>query len=577
MEPGLERRLSAIVAVDMVGFSRLVGQDEEGTIARQQRLHAEIIDPIIAGNNGRIVKTTGDGLLAEFGSAVGAAKASVAIQQSVTEAEQTIPLEKRIAYRVGLHVGDVIVNEGDIFGDGVNIAARLEALAEPSTIVASADAYRQFSGKLSAEFGSGGVRSLKNIVQPVEIWRWPADSVVAAPPLIKPAVVVPPFDSMSSNPDDQFFADGMAEDIITDLSRMPWFNVIAKNTAFASRDDPIDVNALAKELGVVYALEGSVRKSGDRIRVTAKFVDGATGASVWANRYDRVVTDLFDIQDEITTAIVSAIGPGFLSAEARRARTKDPSQLDAWECVMRGRPLIIQMGQAETTEARKYFERAAELSGGALGSADLALTYFLQAFYKWSDPAENPVALMMAAADAAVRADNQDPIVLAIKGWALMFVGDWDEAVDLFDRSVALAPSFSTVLGFCGAGYCISGSYHQGLALVEKAETLSPQDVFTPLWLMAVYYAHFCLNDEDAAEKTVRRALTLAPDNPTFRRQLVATLHLAGRTTERDRALEAYRAVAPDVRASDALRIPGRDRTQVERFVQVLIDAGVPD
>lgn len=577
MEHTLERRLAAIVAMDMVGFSRLVGLDEEGTIARQQRLNSEIFQPVIAGNNGRVFKSSGDGLLVEFPSAVSAARACVAIQQSVSEAEKSIDSSKRIAYRIGLHVGDVIVDGDDLYGDGVNVAARLEALAEPETIVASADAHRQFDGRLDADFVSAGSRTLKNISEPVHILQWPADVVLAAPATSKPTVAVLPFENRSSDPDNEFIADGMAEDITTDLSRMPWFNVISRNSTLAHQDNGLDLAESTRQLGVVYVLKGSIRKSADRIRVTAQLVDLATGTQAWANRYDRVFTDIFDIQDEISNAIVSAVGPGFLSAEARRARAKDPTQLDAWECVMRGRPLVMHLGQSETAEARRFFERAVDLSGGSIGNADLALVHFLQAFYRWAEPGEDSAAAMVAAADAAVRGDNQDPIVLAIKGWSLMFVGRWDEAVDLFDRAITLAPSFSTVLGFCGSGYCISGAYQKGLDLVERAETLSPQDVFTPLWLMGVYFAHFCLEDYESAEKTVRRALTMAPENPTYRRQLVVTLHLAGRLEERNQALDEYLAVAPDVRASDARKIPGRDREQVERFVQVLLAAGVPD
>lgn len=574
----MERRLAAIVAADMAGFSRLIGLDEEGTIVRQRRLRSEIIDPIIAGNNGRIVKTTGDGLLLEFPSAVDAAKACVAIQQSVNEAEQAISDERKIAYRIGLHIGDIIVDCEDIFGDGVNVAARLETLADPGTIAASADAQRQFDGRLKADFKLSGSHQLKNIARPVEVWRWPASQDIAAiAPPCKPAIAVLRFENMSTDPGDAFFADGMAEDIITDLSRMPWFSVIARNTTFSYAGASTDPKALGEALNVSYVLQGSVRKAGDRIRITAQFTDTATGAQVWANRYDRVVTDIFDIQDEITTAIVSAIGPQFLNAEARRARAKDPTQLDAWECVMRGRSLFMRLGKEETAEGRRLFEKAAELSGGALGNADLALTHFLQAFYRWGDPTEDSEAAMVAAADAAVKADDQDAIVLAIKAWALMFVARWDEAEGLLDRAVSLAPSFSTVLGFCGSGYCITGQYEKGMALVSKAETLSPNDIFTPLWLMGIYWAHFCINDYEGAETTVQRALALAPDNPTYRRQLIATMHLMERYEERDQALDAYLAVAPHARASDARRIPGRDRYQVERFVQVLTDAGVPD
>jgi adenylate cyclase len=386
----MQRRLAAIMAADMVGYSRLMNADEEGTIDRQKLFRKTLIDPQIAEKSGRIVNTSGDGMLVEFASVVDAVNCAVTIQKELSDQEGNIPAEKRIRYRIGINSGDVVVDGDDILGDGVNIAARLEALAEPGGICISDHAYQGARGKLDLEFEDMGPQQVKNISDPVRAWRWRNGLAANAPALTdgartapelpdKPSIAVLPFNNMSGDAEQEYFADGMAEDIITELSRMPWFFVIARNSSFAYKGRSVDVKHVGIELGVAYVLEGSVRKAGNRLRINAQLIDARTGNHVWAERYDREITDIFDIQDEINQAIVSAVAPEFVSAEVRRSQRKNPADLDAWECVMRGRAHLWKMGRADSDEARALFKRAIELSAGRLGLSDLALVHFLDA------------------------------------------------------------------------------------------------------------------------------------------------------------------------------------------------------
>ena len=314
-EERVQRRLAAILAADMVGYSRLIGDDEEGTIARQKAHRAEMIDPVIASHGGRIVKTMGDGLLVEFPSVVDAVKCAVEVQQAMSDREADVSEDRCIQYRVGINLGDIVIDGDDILGDGVNVAARLEGLADPGGICISGDAYRQVLGKIDQSFEDMGERVLKNIAEPVRAYRVMLDRELAVPgaeplPLPdKPSIAVLPFDNLSGDPDQDYFADGITEDIITALSRIGWLFVIARNTTFTFRGTAVDVAAVAKELGVRYILEGSVRKAGNRVRITAQLIDGETGNHIWAERYDRELEDIFAVQDEITENISGALEP----------------------------------------------------------------------------------------------------------------------------------------------------------------------------------------------------------------------------------------------------------------------------
>jgi adenylate cyclase len=318
-EHRVERRLVAILAGDVAGYSRLMGTDEEGTLARLNSHRRELLEPKIAEHRGRIVKRTGDGILIEFGSAVDATRCAIEQQRGMAERNAQEPADRRIELRIGIHVGDIIIDEGDIFGDGVNIAARLEGIAEPGGICVSDDTFRQVRGKIDATFEDGGEQQLKNIELPVRVYRIQLDQAASKAPKISasaegPSMAVLPFQNMSGDPEQEYFVDGIVEDIITGLSRMKWLFVIARNSSFAYKGRAVDVKQVGRELGVRYVLEGSLRKAADRIRITCQLIETANGTHVWAERYDRPLGNIFDVQDEITLSVVGAIEPSLRQA-----------------------------------------------------------------------------------------------------------------------------------------------------------------------------------------------------------------------------------------------------------------------
>jgi len=337
------RRLAAILAADIVGYSRLMGLDEAGTV-QAVREHQVAADPLIAQHDGRIFKTTGDGVLIEFASVVGAVECALALQQMAAERNAAVAGDRRMEWRIGVHLGDVLIEGDDILGDGVNIAARLEGIAEPNGICISEDAFRQVRGKVEVEFADLGEQSLKNIARPLRAYRVglsaTAPQPISAPATLplpdKPSIAVLPFANMSSDPEQEFFADGIADDVITALSHYPSLFVIARNSSFTYKGRAVDVKQVGRELGVRYVLEGSLRKAGSRIRVTAQLVEAETGKHTWAGRYDRDLADIFAVQDEITEAVTTAVAPAIADAELRRALRKSPGSLDAWATTSEG-------------------------------------------------------------------------------------------------------------------------------------------------------------------------------------------------------------------------------------------------
>ena len=336
-EQRVERRLAAILAGDVAGYSRLMGADEEGTLLRLNAHRREFLEPKIADHRGRIVKRTGDGVLIEFASAVDATRCAIEIQRGMVERNASVPQDKRIELRIGIHVGDVIIEDSDIFGDGVNIAARLEGIAQPGGICISDDAYRQVRGKLDANFQDAGERELKNIARPVRVYQLQQPGRAMEAPILalpdKPSIAVLPFQNLSGDLEQEYFADGIVEELITGLSRLRWLFVTSRTSSFQFKGQQFDVREIAKRLNVRYVLEGSVRKAGTRIRITGQLIDAATGAHIWAERYDGAMDDVFDLQDKITSNVVSAIEPSVRAAEIERATRKRPENLDAYDCL----------------------------------------------------------------------------------------------------------------------------------------------------------------------------------------------------------------------------------------------------
>jgi TolB-like protein/class 3 adenylate cyclase len=453
----VERRLSAILAADVAGYSRLMHNDEEATHARLTMLLTDAVEPSIAQHGGRVVKNTGDGLLAEFRSAVEAVRAATQFQERVHDLTIGDAEDRRVAFRVGINIGDVIVEANDIFVDGVNIAARVEGIAEPGGICISSSAYDQVRGKVVVEFADLGEQSLKNIDRPVRVYAArPKDHVGRAAPVVlasapdakkplplpdKPSIAVLPFTNMSGDPEQDYFADGMAEDIITALSHFKALFVIAPNSSFTYKGRTVDVKQIGRELGVRYVLEGSVRKAPNRVRITGQLVDASTGAHLWADRFDGGIGDIFDLQDQVTESVVGAIAPAVEKAEIERAKRKPTESLDAYSLYLRGLARLYQFtSQQAFDEALRLFNSAIELDpefASAYGCA--AACYAIGKANGWISVTANEITEATRLAQRAVELGKDDAIALSTGGYALAFVGrDLETGAALIDRALVL-------------------------------------------------------------------------------------------------------------------------------------------
>jgi adenylate cyclase len=453
----MERRLAAVLAADVAGYSLLMGRDEEGTLTQLKAFRRTLVDPTIAAHRGRIVKTTGDGMLVEFASAVDAARCAVEIQRRVAAENVDVPQQAKVEFRIGIHVGDIIFDSNDIFGDGVNIAARLEGIAEPGGICISDDAQRQIRGKLDSPFEDMGPQNLKNITEPMRAWRLSVDaksaeylsaerSTGSAQPLAlpdKPSIAVLPFQNMSSDPEQDYFADGMVEDIITALSRYHGLFVIARNSSFAYKGQTVDIKRVGRELGVRYVLEGSVRKIPNRVRVTAQLIDAATGAHLWADRFDGAMEDIFDLQDDITLKVVGAIAPKLENAEIDRAMRKPTESLDGYDYYLRAMASFHKAGREDIKEAARLFHKAIEFDDGYSSAYGMAAwCYARRKLNGWTDdqPAETLDAERLAK--RAIECGNDDAVALASSGIAIGYMfDDFERAASLMDRAQALNPN----------------------------------------------------------------------------------------------------------------------------------------
>jgi adenylate cyclase len=480
------RRLAAILAADVAGYSRLIGADEQGTLNRLRAIRTEIVDPAIAQHRGRIVKTTGDGLLVEFTSVVDALQCATQIQTVIAERNTGIDTEKRIELRMGINVGDVVVEDGDIFGDGVNVAARLEGLADPGGICVSARVQEDAAGRLELAFDDLGEQNLKNIGRPVRVYRVRLDNArgqsivksVDASPLLpipdKPSIAVLPFANMSGDPDQEYFADGMVEEIITALSKMRWFFVIARNSSFTYKGRPVDVKQVGRELGVRYVLEGSVRKGSSRLRITAQLVDAESGNHLWAERYDRDLSDIFAVQDEITQRVVAAIEPELYEAENIRSRRKPPENLDAWECVIRALSAMGQGTREATAEAERLCRRATAIAPG-YGQAHSLLGWAILRRSLWSGDLDTMLVAVRTETQIALSLDDRDPWAHLVQAMSLRRSRRFADAARSARRALELNPN----LAAAHADLAISLAHLGGQEAVDSAEhalRLSPRD-----------------------------------------------------------------------------------------------------
>ena len=513
----MERRLAAILAADVVGYTRLMGADEAGTLQHLTELRQQVLEPLIAEHHGRVVKLMGDGLLVEFASVVDALTCAVAWQNAVVEQETAADEDKRLKFRIGINLGDVIVEGDDIHGDGVNVAARLEGLAEPGGIDLSDDAYRQVRGKVEAQFEDMGECDLKNVAEPIRVYRvrTAASGTVAARPASeplplpdKPSIAVLPFDNMSGDHEQEYFADGITEDLVTALSKIRWFFVIARNSTFTYKGQAVEVTQVARELGVRYVIEGSVRRAGNRVRITAQLVDATTGRHVWAERYDRLIEDIFELQDEMAQTIVGAVEPELSAAERENAVRKPPESLDAWETYQRGLWHLWNFNKDDNVEAQRFLRQAQDLDPGfATAYAFESYSHYLHVMLGFAEAPAEGLAAALAAAKKALALDDKDPVAYFAAGRVYMMRGQHDASVAELERAVALNPSFALAHHGLGCALMLSGRLEEATEELDRAIRLSPRDPV--LWGTMSFRSLTCtmLHQYEAATEWGRRAM----------------------------------------------------------------------
>ncbi|MBT3331074.1 MAG: adenylate/guanylate cyclase domain-containing protein [Rhodospirillaceae bacterium] len=553
------RRLAAIVSADVAGYSRLMGRDEAGTLRRLNAHRSEHIDPLIAKHGGRIVKTTGDGLLLEFPSVVAASECVVAVQEGMATRNSGIGDDDAICFRIGVHLGDVIVESDDIFGDGVNISARLQEICDTGCVTISSNAHDSVEGRIEAEFVDGGDRELKNIERSVRVWQWAPSAFDAEVPTVinaplplpdKPSIAVLPFDNMSGDPEQEFFADGMTEDIITLLSSVPDLFVIARNSTFAYKGQSPDVRKVAADLGVRYVLEGSVRKAGNRIRVTAQFIDAESGNHIWADRYDRVLDDIFAVQDEVTQGIAGALQSRLLMAEASFLSRKPPGALDAWGNVVRAKTLLQNYRRQDIDEAEPFAKRSTNLDPNyAIGHAVSAYILAWRSYNGWTDDFKTTASESLRHGEQALHHGPNDPTVLADVGFACWWLGRFRQARPLLQRAIELNPNAALANAMHGYATAAFGETEKGIEFCELAFRLSPRDPIEYMfwWLLAASRQFH--RDYEGAKEAAERSINL---NSTM---ISAQLVLAGACV-RLNDIGRAKAVLEQVRQSSDTAIP---------------------
>jgi TolB-like protein/class 3 adenylate cyclase len=571
----VERRLAAILAADVAGYSRLIGADEGGTLERLKALRRELLDPKIAEHKGRLVKTTGDGLLAEFGSVVDALRCAVEVQREMTGRNPGVPTDNRIEFRIGINVGDIVVEDGDIFGDGVNVAARLEALAEPGGICVSARVQEDAAGKLDLAFEDMGEQQLKNIARPVRAYRvigpagsapTRADPVLALPD--KPSIAVLPFANMSGDPEQEYFVDGMVEEIITALSQIRWLFVIARNSTFTYKGRAVDVKEVGRELGVRYVLEGSVRKAGTQVRITGQLIDAITGTHLWAGRFDGSLEDVFELQDKVAISVAGVIEPALQAAETARSAGRPTNDLTAYDLYLRALAAYFPMTKERIFEALGLLEQAIAIDrhyGPALSWA--AICHLRLHFDGWADEPETTRRKGIELARQALQAAENDPGILANCAQVLAQFGeDIGAMMGLVDRALALNPSFARGWFLSGLLRLFAGQPDLAIEHVDTSLRLSPRErMGQPLVVIGM--ASFFKHQFDEAASKLLLSTQDNPGSPIPYRALAACYAHMGRLDEARAIVARLRAITTLVVPSD---LPFRNPEDCELFLSGL-------
>jgi TolB-like protein len=580
----IERRLRAILAADVAGYSRLTGVDEEGTHFRLKEHLRVLVDPSIAEHRGRIVKTTGDGVLVEFGSVLDALRCALLVQSGMAARNEGVRPDERIEFRIGINLGDIMLDAGDIFGDGVNVAARLEGLAEPGGICLSDDVHRQVRGKLDITFEDAGEQQLKNIAVPVRVFRVrpagaPGTAAAPRPALAlpdKPSIAVLPFQNMSGDPEQEYFADGIVEDIVTALSRFRNLFVISRNSSFTYKGHAVDVKQVGRELGVRYVLEGSVRKAANRVRITAQLIDAATGAHLWAERFDGALENIFELQDRVTERVVGAIAPKLEQAEIERATRKPTGSLDAYDYYLRAHATIHPWTQAGNEEALRLFYRAIELDPGFAAAYGMAAWCRVQRKAGgWMQDRAREIAETERLARRAAELGKDDPVALSVAGFALAYVvHDMAAGVPLIDRALTFNPNLAWAWLYSGLARVWLAEPDLAIEHLQHAMRLSPLDPLIADVQAAIAHAHFFADRYEEAAAWAAKVVELH----TAPYVAVAANALAGNLDEANRIATRLLQEHPGLRIADIREALGPYRPEdLAKYEAGLRKAGLPE
>jgi adenylate cyclase len=583
----VERRLAAVLAADVAGYSRLMGRDEETTLANLKSLRKTLFDPAIAAHRGRIVKTTGDGMLVEFASAVDAARCAVEVQRGMAGQSADVPQDLRIEFRIGIHVGDIIIDDNDIFGDGVNIAARLEGIAEPGGVCISDDAHRQIRGKIDITFDDIGEQALKNITEPMRAWHIrlggeaaPAIRSSSSPIQIqglalpdKPSIVVLPFDNMSD-----YLADGIVEAITAALSCIRSFFVIARSSAFTYKGRATNARDIGKELGVAYLLEGSVQKAGNRLRIIVQLIETEGGAHVWSSRFDGAIDEFFDLEDRITEQVAGALQPSIRIAEIERSRRKRPQDLGSYDYTMRAMPHVWALEKEESAKALELLEKALAIDPGYPLALSLAgWCHAQRSVYNWADDIAKSQVMARSLAERAAEMSGDDPVILTVLGTVHTFVRNHGTARVLLERAVSLDPNAAWAWSRLGWLESYADQPQKAVGNFERALRLSPIDPMNFNNYVGIGSAHEVAQEYDEAAVFYRRALEERPNAGWIYRNLASSLSGAGRIAEAKQAFAEVMLRYPDLTVSKFRQAMVVSPATMNRMAESLRKLGLPD